>query len=1480
MLGQVCCNKTLLAGKCSSSLEYVEYTTSESPSEETPILASSVHFAGDFLRSEVSDEDYFDQESRRANSTSTEDGIKLVASLFDKVMATARFSARNTTLRLLDNSRGVQQTGLFWDIKFPEITYNDPDEELAQLESSPKGASGVLEESSTKVLNFSGFSIVLGKTEEDGEQSMNSDATVLFCPFNRRNSVRIAVKHALAHPETPEDTSPSVFHTASTSPEWDITVCIDDLLTLTSLRHLGWINSFFKSLPATFKVQDEDLKTASSPESARHSSNTYAVKMQLASYRLIIVPDDDILLTIKLSRLEKTSASEFIENDHLCLELSEIKAAVCSLPTVLNSPGAYNLTLGVTSAKVIEVRSSGQGRQPQVVLEMGGQLDSESIKHMYLSLRGEPLATSFMERPGLTGVHAEFVRAFSGTFRTNPNGPAFVTATFGPVVNYMDLEVIWRLSEVGAKVQQVSTGAGSTDLQSHDSDRNSNPPKFKVEFTFIRCFFQPPPNPASSFTASLDTEESGSMGAGNDLAEDFFDADEDVSRFGLQSWLDLGEAAQKPDNDTIAAVFINPLDLSRAKFRIFARAEAIQCFLTKNDYDLLLILANAFAVAISAHSVVGAAKIDSLSPLTEEDLLTQNCFEIRCDSVRLRICQSLEREDTRYLAVLKNISFAGVTGDALKASISAERLSLYGPNEHPLIVRTPNCSSSLRNLHVTFSLLHDSILDMKELKASVGLNGLTLHVDTDANIDVVADLKAFVAEPPGLLPIEEVDRFANITIMFSEVSIQYRTPAVAVLAGLGIRKFKMQFNIIPNSSAFAAKIFLHGVTLELLELSQLPDTDMGRMLNNYVKVLSLDVIELSWQQSDGVASPKFELDISNQQCNIDICADSYQSLRRLLDSISDPGNSAKSERRKSESMPPQEARAEVNLLASLEEDTFRPVGPMRDTTEVNVKAVENFDMFVDDGVFVFSDHADSGKATEDIDVINRYDNEDSFQIIENHFALVGGVDVDDDENLTAKLESVTRLRDINISIRLFDGNDWIGENSRHRSSQSGGFHDFDSYEASSNASEYQASPTTEFAPESSPTSPSPRSNNSRMELHFLKVNFEYGSYSSTSQVASKVNLSMRDFEILDNLQSSSWRKFLAPLRPNQTELPRESESKMISTQLVNVRPNPAAAHLEEARLKVHVLPLRWHIDQDALNFLNHFFESPESQEETEGNDSNSPSEAGGPFFQYCLIDPISMTIDYKPKHVDYRNLQEGNMMEIFNFLPLEGARMTLRTVKLTGIRGWPRLIQTVVGKWLPYVKATQVPRVISGVSGVNSIVNLGSGIADLVLLPIEQYRKDGRIIKGIQKGAKSFAKVATDESLRLGTRILVGTQTLLERADDYLSGDQANANLRDSGQGGVDKRSKFSEQPKDFREGVELGYYSVRENLSTAARTIMAVPTEVRQAGTAKAIVRAVPVAVLKPIIGATEAISKALMGLQNSLDPTKRLQMEDKYKA
>jgi autophagy-related protein 2 len=49
--------------------------------------------------------------------------------------------------------------------------------------------------------------------------------------------------------------------------------------------------------------------------------------------------------------------------------------------------------------------------------------------------------------------------------------------------------------------------------------------------------------------------------------------------------------------------------------------------------------------------------------------------------------------------------------------------------------------------------------------------------------------------------------------------------------------------------------------------------------------------------------------------------------------------------------------------------------------------------------------------------------------------------------------------------------------------------------------------------------------------------------------------------------------------------------------------------------------------------------------------------------------------------------------------------------------------------------------------------------------------------------------------------------------------------------------------------------------------------------GAVRTVVRAVPIALLRPMIGASEAVSKTLLGLRNTVDPSKRHDDENKYK-
>ncbi len=163
--------------------------------------------------------------------------------------------------------------------------------------------------------------------------------------------------------------------------------------------------------------------------------------------------------------------------------------------------------------------------------------------------------------------------------------------------------------------------------------------------------------------------------------------------------------------------------------------------------------------------------------------------------------------------------------------------------------------------------------------------------------------------------------------------------------------------------------------------------------------------------------------------------------------------------------------------------------------------------------------------------------------------------------------------------------------------------------------------------------------------------------------------------------------------------------------------------------------------------------------------------------------------------------------------------------------------------WTPDVKATQLVEVISGVAPIRSVVNVGSGVADLVLLPIAQYKKDGRVVRGLQKGTTAFVKSTATEAVKLGARLATGTQVILEQAEHVIGGQfkdsiTAEALQISPSNADWDERllddtdpddliSRYADQPTNVKEGVKSAYKSLRRNLNSAAQTILAVPMEV-----------------------------------------------------
>lgn len=390
----------------------------------------------------------------------------------------------------------------------------------------------------------------------------------------------------------------------------------------------------------------------------------------------------------------------------------------------------------------------------------------------------------------------------------------------------------------------------------------------------------------------------------------------------------------------------------------------------------------------------------------------------------------------------------------------------------------------------------------------------------------------------------------------------------------------------------------------------------------------------------------------------------------------------------------------------------------------------------------------------------------------------------------------------------------------------------------------------------------------------------------SGELQSAVDVRLKSFEIYDNVPTSTWKKFLTQM-PHDG--PREMSRPMIHLELQNVK-TIADYAATEIVLNVTVQPLRLHVDQDALDFITRFFEF---------KDSNAPPPAPPneqPFLQRVEVQTVDLCLDYKPKKVDYVGLRSGHTNEFMNFVILDQANIKLRHAIVYGIHGFEPLHKTLNDVWMPDVKRNQLPTVLAGLAPVRSLVNIGTGVANVVTIPVREYKKDGRIVRSVQKGAYQFGKQTASELARFGAKMAIGTQNLLSGAEGLLSPSAAShspsnrylstsPNSWDSTDPDAEERerrafSAYADQPLGVLSGLRSARRHLEHDLLTARDALIAVQGEVLESaspgGAAKAVVRHAPTLVLRPVIGASRAVGTALLGVGNAVDRQNVRRMED----
>ena len=405
-----------------------------------------------------------------------------------------------------------------------------------------------------------------------------------------------------------------------------------------------------------------------------------------------------------------------------------------------------------------------------------------------------------------------------------------------------------------------------------------------------------------------------------------------------------------------------------------------------------------------------------------------------------------------------------------------------------------------------------------------------------------------------------------------------------------------------------------------------------------------------------------------------------------------------------------------------------------------------------------------------------------------------------------------------------------------------------------------------------------RSKRHKITFELKGINVDLVAFPDDSgETKSSVDVRVKDLDVFDHVPTSTWKKFATY---DQDAGERELGTSMVHLEILNVKPVAELA-ASELVVKVTLLPLRLHVDQDALDFITRFFEFKDESVPTHA----SPADV--PFVQRAEINSIPVKLDFKPKRVDYAGLRSGHTTEFMNFLVLDEARMVMRHTIVYGVSGFDRLGMMLNDIWMPDIKHNQLPGILAGLAPVRSLVNVGSGFKDLIEIPIKEYQRDGKIVRSLGKGAAAFAKTTGTEIVKLGAKMAVGTQYMLQGAEGILAKPPEGPPVREGNWEDDDfdteetkQISLYADQPTGVVQGLRGAYSSLTRDLHMARDAIIAVPGEVMESqnaqGVAKAVLKRAPTIIFRPLIGSSKAIGQTLMGATNALDPQNRRRIDE----
>ncbi|CAJ0959444.1 unnamed protein product, partial [Mesorhabditis belari] len=264
------------------------------------------------------------------------------------------------------------------------------------------------------------------------------------------------------------------------------------------------------------------------------------------------------------------------------------------------------------------------------------------------------------------------------------------------------------------------------------------------------------------------------------------------------------------------------------------------------------------------------------------------------------------------------------------------------------------------------------------------------------------------------------------------------------------------------------------------------------------------------------------------------------------------------------------------------------------------------------------------------------------------------------------------------------------------------------------------------------------------------------------------------------------------------------------------------------------------------------------------------------FFKEFVFSPsATFYIDYQGKQINYE--KDGAVLGVLKGLgKLNRTEIVLKEIICrNGLLGYDRCLQYAIDEWSDDI-VSHFPNVLASCGPISPLVQIGRGFYDLFWMPVSEMRKeDGRLVKGIQKGAGSFGVSTAAAVVELAQTLVGAVQYATEAVFNEVNPAEPYQNLRN--RKAIAGRSQAA--PADLRQATQRAYDIVRDGVMQTKSDLDAATQENRANGqsTLRSWARFTAPAIMRPFVMTTQVTYQMLGGLRNQLRPD--VYMEDRHK-